>query len=157
MAYIQHGCFGNVGASAPDMSRRLDAPVLTPLEFQVVALAGREPLSSLATGRRPIARALFGIEPAKALANPRLEALRRFVVLHRHGRREASAAAVALVSIGFSRRLLNDVRALVTVSHAPPLIVDDVEHTAPTVRAARAVPALPHERTKRQSLSYVPR
>ncbi|WP_129586261.1 hypothetical protein [Sphingomonas montana] len=85
----------------------------------MVALADREPLSSLATGKRLIVRALFGAETARALADPQLEALRRFVVMYRHGRRGAAAAAEVLVSLGFSRQLLDDVRALVTVSMRP--------------------------------------
>ena len=111
MAYMQHDCFELIGASAATTSRRVGVPVLTTLERQVIALAEREPLSSLSTGRRPIARALFGIEPARALADPRLEALRRFVVLSRHGRREATASGDVLVGLGFSPPLLADVRA----------------------------------------------
>ena len=112
MAYMQHDCFGIVAASAPIVRR--SGSILSRLESEVVALADREPLSSLLTARRPIARALFGIQPATALADPRLEALRRFVVLHRHGHREAQASGEALVGLGFSARLLDDVRALVT-------------------------------------------
>ena len=115
MAYMQHDSFGIVGALAPTVRRSVNT--LSRLESEVVALADREPLSSLATAKRPIARALFGIEPAKALADPRLEALRRFVVLHRHGRREAQASGEALVDLGFSARVLDDVRALVTARH----------------------------------------
>lgn len=55
MAYIQHDCFGIVGALAPTASRRVNT--LSPLEREVVALADREPLSSLSTAKRPIARA----------------------------------------------------------------------------------------------------
>jgi len=115
MAYMQHDCFGNVGTLAPTVRRSFDT--LSRLEREVVALADREPLSSLKTVKRSIARALFGIEPATALADPRLEALRRFVVLHCHGRREAQASGEALVDLGFSARVLDDVRALVTARH----------------------------------------
>ena len=116
MTNMQYDCFGIVGAHAPTLSRRVNT--LSPLEREVVALAGREPMSSLATTKRPIVRALFGIEPTKALADPRLEALRRFVVLHRHGRREAEAGGQVLIDLGFSARVLADVRALVTTRHA---------------------------------------
>ena len=111
MAYMRHDCFGIVGASVPTTSPGVST--LSHLERQVVSLADREPLSSLVTAKRQIARALFGIEPAKALADPRLEALRRFVVLHRHGCREAQASGEVLIDLGFSARLLDDVRALV--------------------------------------------
>ena len=115
MAYMQHDCFGIVGSSPPSAGRHAAAPTLTALERQVIALATREPLSSLLTEKRPIARALFGVEPARALADARLEALRRFVVLHRHERREAVSSGELLVGLGFSPRLLDDVRARVAI------------------------------------------
>ena len=115
MAYMQHDCFGITGSSTTSVGRNAAVPTLTYLERQVIALASREPLSSLSTRKRPIARALFGVEPARALADPRLEALRRFVVLHRHERREATSTGERLVGLGFPPRLLDDVRARVSV------------------------------------------
>lgn len=115
MAYMQHDCFGIAASSSASFGRRASAPTLTSLERQVIVLAAREPLSSLSTGRRPIAQALFGVEPARALADPRLEALRRFVILHRHERRETTSSGELLVGLGFSPRLLDDVRARVAV------------------------------------------
>jgi hypothetical protein len=60
---------------------------LSTLEWQVVAVAQGDPLSTLAPPSRLAAtlRLLFGIEPGKSrLADPRLEALRRAAVLAWH-------------------------------------------------------------------------
>ena len=112
MAYMQHDCLGRSGGSTGIATRSVIKAILTPLELQVVALAGREPLSSLRTTRRPIAQALFGVVPARALADPRLEALRRFVVLHRHGR-DTARCVDALSSLGFTQEQLAAVGARV--------------------------------------------
>src|SRR5687768_385210 len=65
------------------------APAFTPIERSVIALARIENPSS-ARPRKVLSRLgeiLFGISPSKPLANPRLEALRRFAILARasHG------------------------------------------------------------------------
>jgi hypothetical protein len=62
------------------------APVFSPLEWSVVALARRDSLSSLrAPGRVSMAMgALFGEKTNPRLADPRLEALRRIAVLTWH-------------------------------------------------------------------------
>ena len=140
MAYMQHDCFGAIDGSPTSTACRQVAPVLTALERQVVALAAREPLSSLATARRPIARALFGVEPARALADPRLEALRRFVVQFRHGHRSAPGSGEALVDMGFAPGLLADLRA--TIAVARPSAVPAIVGLAAMVTLVAAIVAL---------------
>ncbi|GAA0674750.1 hypothetical protein FHT00_000758 [Sphingomonas insulae] len=78
---------------------------LSALEWSVVALAAKDPLSSLRTpGRMAIAMgALFGDRRRSALADPRLEALRRIAVLGRHqGYTVAPTEIRAFVAAGFS-------------------------------------------------------
>lgn len=75
---------------------------LAPLERTVVALALRDPLWSVPgdnpTGRRAWLRRDDQRGRHMQLANPRLEALRRFVVLRRHGQGEGTS----LLTAGFS-------------------------------------------------------
>ena len=81
------------------------APRLSALEWSVVALAANDPLSSLRTpGRMAVAMgALFGDRRHPALADPRLEALRRIAVLGRHqGYTVAPAEIRSFVAAGFS-------------------------------------------------------
>lgn len=80
-------------------------PRLSALEWSVVALAAKDPLSSLRTpGRMAVAMgALFGDRRRSALADPRLEALRRIAVLSRHqGYTVAPTEIRAFVAAGFS-------------------------------------------------------
>lgn len=116
MAYLQHDVFalGGAGAGVSTVRALRTSPTLTPLERQVVAIAEREPLSSLSTARRPIASVLFGVEPARALADPRTEALRRFVVLHRHGSPSAQSSAQRLAEAGFAQELIDQLRGRFT-------------------------------------------
>jgi hypothetical protein len=77
----------------------------SPLEWLVIALAKRDPLSSInKPGRIATALgALFGVHPNPGLADPRLEALRRFVVLARNLRHRLPDREVAqFLSAGFS-------------------------------------------------------
>lgn len=62
-----------------------DVPVFTPAERAVIAVARVDGASSVRRRTRltRLASALFGIAPPNPLANPRLEALRRFAVLAR--------------------------------------------------------------------------
>ena len=64
------------------------AAVFTPVERSVIALARIDGPSSIRSPRllARLARRLFGIGPANPLANPRLEALRRFAILARSSR-----------------------------------------------------------------------
>lgn len=69
---------------------------LTPLERQIVLLAARDGSASFCRGG-PVRRALdalFGIRRANPLADPRLEALRRFCVGRRMKTTEAQRAAL---------------------------------------------------------------
>lgn len=81
------------------------APRLSALEWSVVALAANDPLSSLRTpGRMAVALgALFGDRRRPALADPRLEALRRIAVLGRHQGYTVSPSEIrTFVAAGFS-------------------------------------------------------
>ncbi len=77
----------------------------SPLEWLVIALAKRDPLSSIGKPGR-IASALgtlFGARPNPGLADPKLEALRRFVVLARNLRHRLPDREVAqFLTAGFS-------------------------------------------------------
>lgn len=80
---------------------------LTELERQVVHLAERDPLRSIAARRRRwLHAALIGPGPVFELADPRLEALRRYVVLLRHSRPDAEAAGRGLETFGFPASLV---------------------------------------------------
>lgn len=77
----------------------------SPLEWSVVALAERDPLSSLRTpGRMAMALgSLFGDRPNPKLADPKLEALRRLAVLTwHHGFQVAQSAVRGFLEAGFS-------------------------------------------------------
>jgi hypothetical protein len=75
-------------------------PVFTPLELHVLALAARDAAWSVR-----IVEALFGIRRPNPLANPRLEALRRFAVIVRNLRGSPPAAEIeAFLAAGFSPR-----------------------------------------------------
>lgn len=79
---------------------------LTSLEWLVVALAQRDRLSSLETPGRiaTMLGTLFGSRPNPRLADARLEALRRFVVLVRNLRdRLPQGETARLLAAGFSR------------------------------------------------------
>jgi len=81
-------------------------PVFTPLELRVVALAARDTGWSVRPRTRfvRIVEALFGIRRPNPLANPRLEALRRFAVVARNVRGKLPAAEIeAFLAAGFSR------------------------------------------------------
>lgn len=89
---------------------------IAPLERQVVQLASNDARSSLkAPGR--IARLLhwvFAVKPANRLADPRLEALRRFAVMARlHGDALPAAEVDRLIGAGFVREALAEIRQLV--------------------------------------------
>jgi hypothetical protein len=79
------------GQVVPDTSKRhaltLVPPLFTRGEDQVIALARRDSIASIRPGSwlTNMARRLFGIVPANPLADPRLEAIRRFAVAARHG------------------------------------------------------------------------
>ena len=77
----------------------------TPLEDQVIALARSDGLASLeAPGRiERLFSLVFGIEPgSRPLADPRLEALRRAVVVAHHRRHLPDVQAAELREMGFT-------------------------------------------------------
>lgn len=79
-------------------------PVFTPLELSVVALAARDTAWSVRPRTRfvRIVEALFGIRRSNPLANPRLEALRRFAVIVRSMRGRLPASELeAFLAAGF--------------------------------------------------------
>jgi hypothetical protein len=76
--------FSNPGSDVPDFTTLLPAPPkLGRLERDVVMLARHDRLSSLQPAGRlaRVGRRLFGLAGANRLADPRLEALRRFAVI----------------------------------------------------------------------------
>ena len=84
---------------------KADAPTFGPHEQSVIALAGHDTQCSV---RQPgrlfrLIEAVFGFKPANRLADPRLEALRRFAVLARVGR-PSLADVQAFLAAGFSER-----------------------------------------------------
>lgn len=112
MAYL---AFAEAGASLPAVVRaaapspKTAVPAarvqFTALEWSVVALAERDPLSTLRNpSRMAVALGnLFGDRRNPSLADPKLEALRRLAVLTwHHGYRVAESAVRAFVAAGFT-------------------------------------------------------
>ncbi|MDH7640924.1 hypothetical protein [Sphingomonas oryzagri] len=88
---------------------------LARVERDVLLASRRDRVSSLRGNSPPsrwIAR-LFGIEPANRLADPRLEALRRFaVLLRRRGDRLPATEQTRIVAAGFTPLQVAEVRRL---------------------------------------------
>ena len=90
-----------------------EVPTLTDLEWQVVKVAMRDATAGhlvAPTRRGSIADRLgriysfvTGIKPIAPLADPRLEALRRFVFVTRRTRVLAEAEVPGLLDLGFTR------------------------------------------------------
>ena len=105
MAYLNFSEVGAAGTTTIAPVESVAPARLSALEWSVVALAAKDPLSSLRTpGRMAIAMgAVFGDRRYPTLADPRLEALRRIAVLGRHhGYTVAPAEIRAFVAAGFS-------------------------------------------------------
>ncbi len=90
MAYRAFDEWQHVAAAEPPRiaAQNGSAPLFTPIERSVIELARLDALSSVRP--RPVLARLarwFGVGMANPLANPRLEALRRFAILARwsHG------------------------------------------------------------------------
>ncbi|MES2288089.1 MAG: hypothetical protein V4530_00015 [Pseudomonadota bacterium] len=108
MAYIE---FSEAGGALLDRGiaaapKSFVKPVeLTPLEWQVVAIAQGDRISSILPAG-PVTRAirwLFGLKVSNALSDGRLEALRRMAVLSWHrGYSVASEEVRAFLSAGFT-------------------------------------------------------
>lgn len=95
-------CDFTIGAPAP----AADAPAFTDLEWSVVEIARRDPLSSIQRPGRIASKMvqLLGKRPSLPLADPRLEALRRFVVVDHHlGDRLPDQEVAHFVAAGFTR------------------------------------------------------
>ena len=84
-----------------------EAPLFTPAERAVIAVARIDGASSVRprTLLTRLAAALFGVAPPNPLADPRLEALRRFAVLARLAKGHPSRADTdAFLAAGFAPR-----------------------------------------------------
>jgi hypothetical protein len=93
----------------------VETPLLSPLEQQVIALARLDGMGSLEPPG-PIDRLmtlLFGIQPkSRALADPRLELLRRAVVVGRHRHHLPDMQAAELRQNGFSIAQVREIERL---------------------------------------------
>jgi hypothetical protein len=90
---------------------------LTPIEWLIAALAQRDPLSSVEKPGRiaMMLGMLFGDRPSPQLADPRLEALRRFAVLVSNlGDRLPGEETARFLAAGFSRAQAELVRQSMT-------------------------------------------
>jgi len=101
MAYLDFRADAPLALPAPFRAKRA---VLTRAEHDVLFLSRRDPRSSVA-GRgavRSRLRRLFGLSTPNRLADPRLEALRRFAVLLRaRGNRLPATEEARLMAAGF--------------------------------------------------------
>lgn len=89
---------------------------LAPLERQVIQLASHDGASSLRTPNRVDAALqwLFGWKPASKLADPRLEALRRYAVtLRLRGDALPAAETDRLLGAGFAAQAIDEIRRMV--------------------------------------------
>lgn len=89
---------------------------LSDLDRTVIALSRRDPRSSLvAPGRfRKIITYLFSLRPPNALADPRLEALRRFSVMLRKQRpRLPEEERLRLAAAGYSSAAIDEARDII--------------------------------------------
>jgi hypothetical protein len=91
---------------------------LTKIERDVVWLARRDPIATLErrTGLKARMRRLLGAMPANPLADPRLEALRRFTVIARSQPNKLQQAQAALHEAGYSARAIEDARKIIGVT-----------------------------------------
>jgi len=107
MTAIAQTALSTLPEAAPSPSAMPEAARFSALEWSVVALSQRDTLGSLETpGRMAVALgSLFGNRRRNPrLADPRLEALRRFSVLARHLRdRLPDREVVRFISAGFSQ------------------------------------------------------
>lgn len=109
MAYVEFASGETATATTRPVENK--APErLSPVERQVLLMAIRDPISSLRTPGRMarLVSILFGVEGPNSLADPRLEALRRFAVLARIGRE----SSLELVSAGYSASAIEEARRI---------------------------------------------
>lgn len=106
-------CHADVAYSAKASERASDVG-LTSLELTVIALSHRDPVSSVKPRGR-LFSALFGTQSRLALANPRLEALRRYVVLFRLEDSPPDEAGQALRDAGYTSRQIEEIDGRITL------------------------------------------
>lgn len=109
MAYLNFSDVAAAGAIRPIMANQPAAAALGPREWQVVDLARRDGMTSLAPDARlgRLRALLFGTRSDSRLADPRLEALRR-VAVHawQHGLAVPAREVEAFLRAGFDSRQL---------------------------------------------------
>lgn len=105
MAYLAFSELPGEATPPARTAERSAGASFSALEWGVVAIAERDPLSSLRTpGRMAVALGtIFGGKPTNRLADGRLEALRQMAVLTWHqGYRVAESAIHAFLAAGFT-------------------------------------------------------
>ncbi len=122
MAYLdlQHDLLFATPAQRQVADRPIQ-PLLSRAERDVLTLSRRDSLSSLkaSTPLRRFGAYVFGLRGPNALANPRLEALRRYVVLLRHRcDRMAKREIGRLIGESFTPVQLAEVRRLIALEMA---------------------------------------
>lgn len=99
--------FSEVGLDmAAGTAAAVDAPAFSDLEWTVIEIARQDPLSSIDPPGRFAGKLawLMGSERRLPLADPRLEALRRFVVVERNlGNHLPDQEVARFVGAGFTR------------------------------------------------------
>jgi hypothetical protein len=112
MEHPNHGAFAHALATSPASrcGRRLTAT-----ERQIVAIGLRDPLSSIARPDRLTLATwrLFGFRPANKLADPKLEALRRYAVVARRSPERIGLERVELGLLGYSDSQIEEAQHLV--------------------------------------------
>jgi hypothetical protein len=109
-----------VRPSASTLARNSDVPVvasadenLTAIERAIIALSLRDPIASVKPqgwfSRSGFSVLVFGPRRTFLLANPRLEALRRYAILFRHADPEAAAAGQSLREAGYSAGQIDEI------------------------------------------------
>ncbi|PXA99508.1 hypothetical protein DMC47_03030 [Nostoc sp. 3335mG] len=125
MAYVDFASDEMFAALAVPPSQPVSG--FSPLEWSVIALAERDSIRSLATpGRLALAfGSLFAAQRRNpALADPRLEALRRIAVLHWHrGDRVPVAEQTRFLTAGFSTAQYATLRASIMRARERPSIL----------------------------------
>jgi hypothetical protein len=118
MAYLQFETGFAGGAGSVAQARTLFP--LSALERQTVLLSRGDRVSSVRKPGRAgrMLRALFGFEPVRGLADPKLEALRRYAVMYRAKRQALSEHEhQTLVAAGFTTAQAASARSLVDRMH----------------------------------------
>lgn len=118
MAYLDltQGFIPTGPAAAPSAPHARAMPALTKLERLVIHIARSDGIDSLAQPERGnrFTRWLFRADRLNPLADPRLEALRRYAVLLRlHGDAMPADEARRLLDAGFARETRNEIDQLV--------------------------------------------